>query len=132
MPWVKGQSGNPSGRPVKNRALTGILERAGSKTVEVNGKRVSGKRFMAQALFEVATTGQTVLANGREIVAGPQAWLEIVKFIYSQVDGPPPKDVNLGGQADNPLLIEVVWDESGLDDGEVADAASRTSGGEGE
>jgi len=73
---------------------------------------------MAQALFEIVTTGKTVLASGREVVAGPQAWLEIVKFLYAQIDGPPPKDVNLGGQADNPLSIEVVWDDSGIEGGE--------------
>ena len=131
MPWVKGQSGNPNGRPPKNRALTAILERAGSKTVEVDGKRISGKRFMAQALFEIVTTGKTVLASGREVVAGPQAWLEIVKFLYAQIDRPPPKDINLGGQEDNPLTIAVVWDESGLED-TTSDAASGASGGESE
>ena len=132
MPWVKGQSGNPNGRPPKSRALTAILERAGSRTVEIDGKRVSGKRFMAQALFEIVTTGETRLASGREIVAGPQAWLEIVKFVYAQIDGPPPKDVNIGGQEDNPFIIDVVWDETGLIDDQAADAASGSGGGEGE
>jgi len=83
-----------------------MLERAGSKTVEIDGKRISGKRFMAQALFEIVTTGRTRLADGRELVAGPNAWFDIVKFIYAQIDGPPPKDLNLGGQEDNPIAFE--------------------------
>jgi hypothetical protein len=33
----------------------------------------------------------------------------VVKFLYSQVDGPPPKELNVGGQEDNPLLV-VNWD----------------------
>jgi len=31
MPWVKGQSGNPRGRPKKGEAFTEILKREGSK-----------------------------------------------------------------------------------------------------
>jgi hypothetical protein len=96
------------------------LERAGSKTVEVDGKHVSGKRFMGKALFEIITTGETRLANGREIVAGPQAWLEIVKFVYSQIDGPPPKELNVGGQPDNPLLV-VNWDAATDSDADGSD-----------
>lgn len=116
MPWQKGQSGNPKGRPPKKRALSEILERAGAASLLVDGKSVSGKRLVARLLWSVATTGGAVLPDGRELAVTPKDWLEVVKFIYSQVDGPPPRDVNVGGQADNPLSIEVVWDESGLED----------------
>ena len=114
--WEPGQSGNPNGRP--KRALTEILERAGAASVEEDGKRLSGKRFVARCLWDIAKTGKCTLADGRELVAGPDGWFDIVKFLYSQIDGPPPKDVNLGGQADNPLSIEVVWDDSGIEGGE--------------
>lgn len=132
--WQPGQSGNPSGRP--KRALSEILERAGSASVVVGGKRISGKRLVARLVWEIATTGKCVLpevgedGKQRVLVAGPQAWLDVVKFIFAQVDGPPPKDVNIGGQGDNPLVIDVVWDESGLDD-TPAEAALGAGGGEG-
>ena len=127
--WQPGQSGNLNGRP--KRTLSAILERAGSASVDVEGKRVSGKRFVALKLWEIATTGRAILSDGRELVAGPQGWLDVVRFIYAQVDGPPPKDVNLGGQADNPLIIDVVWDEAGLNDSST-EPSPGTDGGEGE
>ena len=40
MPFQKGQTGNPNGRPPKSRALTEILEAAGGKTIEYQGKSV--------------------------------------------------------------------------------------------
>ena len=120
MPWVKGQSGNPAGRKPKQRALTEILARAGSMSMEVDGKRISGRRLMARHLWEIANTGRTTLADGREIIAGPQAWLDVVKFLYAQVDGPPPKELNVGGQPDNPLLV-VNWDAATDSDADGSD-----------
>jgi hypothetical protein len=86
---------------------------------------------VARYLWEIAKTGRCTLADGRVLVAGPDGWLDVVKFLYAQIDGPPPKDINLGGQEDNPLTIAVVWDESGLED-TTSDAASGASGGESE
>ena len=107
MPWKPGQSGNPNGRPPKSRTLSAILERAGSRTVQAVGedKRTASRRFIAQALWEMATTGECTLANGRTLKAEPQGWFDVVKFIYAQIDGPPPKDINLGGQDGNPISI---------------------------
>jgi len=76
--------------------------------VEVDGKRISGKRLVARLLWQIATTGQATLVGGTVINAGPQGWLDVVKFLYAQIDGAPPHDVNLGGQEDNPLFPEVV------------------------
>lgn len=93
--WQPGESGNPRGRPPKQRALTEILRRAGSQTLEVDGKRISGKRLIARMLWELATRGESKFPDGRELKVGGQGWLDIVKFLYAQIDGPPRAEVDV-------------------------------------
>jgi len=79
MPFQPGKSGNPNGRPPKNRALTDILERRGSRTLEdIDGKRRGGKHIVARAVWDVATTGRTVLPGNPPVI----------QWIYKHIDGP--------------------------------------------
>lgn len=93
--WTKGQSGNPAGRPPKNRALTEILATGGSKTVEYGGKNVAGKRLVSMLLWQVATTGKAEMPDGSTLEASPEMWLGIVKFLYTHIDGPPRSEVDV-------------------------------------
>jgi len=111
MAWVKGQSGNPNGRPKKKRALTRILESAGCKTLEdTDGKRRSGKRIAARLAWEGVTTGEVKLPSGTTLVLSPSDWLSLYKWIYAQVDGPPKIesaiDVTSGGDAFSFIITE--------------------------
>lgn len=94
-PFMPGQSGNPRGRPKKHRALTEILERAGSKTIELNGARLSGKRLVGALLWDLATTGECVLPGGRDIRLNADEWLDVIKYLYAQIDGPPRQDIGV-------------------------------------
>jgi Family of unknown function (DUF5681) len=99
-----GQTGNPNGRPTKKRALTEILERAGATSLEIDGKKISGKRLIAHLLWQVATTGTLQFPDEDRRVIATEDWIGVIKFIYSHVDGPPKSemDITSGGE---PLLF---------------------------
>lgn len=114
--WKKGQSGNPNGRPPKSRALTAILERASAKTVEINGRRVASRRLVAALLWEAAACGRVTLPSGEELIFTPKDWLETIRFLYTQIDGPPKQGLDLTSDG-KPLTITVEWNDGGTDNG---------------
>lgn len=108
MPFVKGQSGNSKGRPPKVRALTATLEAAGSQTLEIDGQRLSGKRLVARLVWELVTTGRVKLPDGSELLADTDAWLQAVKWLYTQVDGPPKTEIGIDGTV---VSVQVTADD---------------------
>jgi len=85
------------------------LEQAGSKTIEINGKRMAAKRWLGTALWQAIMNGVVQLPNGIEFPMTGQDWLELVRWLYGQVDGPPRNetDVNMSGGLD----VVIRWPE---------------------
>jgi len=105
--WEKGQSGNPSGRPKKMRALTEILERAGGKTVQHGDRRLARRRLIAEMAWEAATTGVVTFPDGKRLEVGANDWFDVLKWIYQHIDGPAKTQMELTGSGGGPLVIAI-------------------------
>lgn len=101
MAWKKGETGNPNGRPLKNRAWTAILEKAGNRTVDLpDGSKIKRKDLIAELAMQAITNGKVILANGDELELSPRDWMDMLWKVYGQIDGPPRAelDVTSGGE----------------------------------
>lgn len=88
-PFQPGNNANPKGRPKKDRALTAILEAAGNLRVTTDDGEAAGKKLLAQHVWNIVTTGQTTLPDGRLLVANFDNWADTVRWLYAHIDGPP-------------------------------------------
>lgn len=93
--WEAGQSGNPAGRPKKNRAWTAILERAGSKKIDTPDGKRTRKQVLAELVMQAITTGRVDFPNGESMELSPRDWQDMLWKAYGQVDGPPRLDVDV-------------------------------------
>lgn len=129
MPTPKGISGNPNGRPPKERALTTRLALELSKLQELpDGTKVSGKVLLARMRVEAALTGRITLLDGTTRELTTEQLVNEQEWIYRQVDGPPRAelDVTSGG---GPLKIVVEYADVDLDPAAAAPGASGDQAG---
>lgn len=89
MPFVKGTSGNPRGRPKKGQALTDILN---YKLDQRDGSGKMRREAVAEKLID--------LAEGGDITA--------IRYIMDRVDGRPKETIELENAAIETKLLEVL------------------------
>lgn len=88
MVFVKGQSGNPSGRPKRDWSWGKLLEEVGEQVEAKSGKKfreLVGLRLWAEA------------ANGNVMA---------IKEIMNRMDGMPKQGLELGGVDGDPIKVE--------------------------
>lgn len=85
MPWEKGRSGNPAGRPKQDRALAAILAAAGQRRPAA-GQPTNNEKA-AGLLYELLNTGR--LKFGDQVIeASAREWLQAYSFLCRHLDGP--------------------------------------------
>ena len=84
MPWVKGQSGNPGGRPKKPFAFITVIEEV---LKEKGPDGIENRRAIVRKLVEVARDGN----------------LEAIKILLERVDGKAVERKEISGIAGGPL-----------------------------
>ncbi len=109
--WKAGQSGNPKGRPPRNRALTEILRLQGKEAIEVNGTMISAQEIVAKALWHLAAHGEVWLSGRRLSAESVSEWVNVVKWLYTYIE--PPK--NGEGVAETEMVVRVVREDAPLE-----------------
>jgi len=108
MTWVKGQSGNPAGRPPKKRLMTRALERSLSRSVLLpDGRKITGKRYVADLVRQAMEKGEVTLANGIIMTLDPDDVIALLRWAFSQIDGPPQSEVDVTSLGEKITFIEV-------------------------
>lgn len=114
-PFVKGQTANPNGRPKKDRALTAMLEAAGARTVERANpdtgdvEKVTLRKAAIAGVWQGLTEGQVTFLNGSKLPLYSKDYVELVKWLFTHIDGPPKQQVELSSDPNAPLKVLVEY-----------------------
>ena len=107
--WKSGQSGNPKGRPRKDRVLTELLRQSGETPLLVGGDNLTAQEALARAVWQFAVTGEVLLAGKKLKATSVGEWASVVKWLYSHVE-PTSRQV-VDASEDNEFVIRVVREE---------------------
>jgi len=93
MPFTKGQSGNPQGRPHKGKTLTEALEKQLKKKDE---KGIKNSEALAAVLVDLAVKEKNIAA---------------IKYVMDRVDGRPTESLELTDGAIDARLREIMGND---------------------
>jgi hypothetical protein len=91
--------------------MTAQLARELARSVELpDGTRINGKRYVAGLVRQALQLGQVTLASGMVITLGPEDVLSLLRWVFAQLDGPPPArhEVENSGQLN---LVEMTLEQ---------------------
>ncbi len=86
--WKKGQSGNPNGRPRKERGLTDELRKQLELRWSDSGR--TNRELLVSQLLVVALTGS----------------LDAMKYIFDRFEGRPAQSLEHTGEGGSPIVIK--------------------------
>ncbi len=86
--WKQGESGNPKGRPQRNRILTEVLRLQGQAPIEVNGEIMTAQEVVAKAVWHLAAHGEVWLSGRRLTAESVNDWIAVVKWLYTHIEPP--------------------------------------------
>lgn len=99
MPWEKGESGNPSGRPKKEYSVTALVRAKGEAVVDpVTGQTRADR--LAEQLWGMAEGGDK----------------QAVQYIIDRLDGKPKERIEQEGET----VVKIVFDNNNPDPPPVA------------
>lgn len=88
--YLPGSNANPKGPGKKGTSLTDILRATGNKKRRVRGMTVTGRKLLANLIWQAATEGEVKFPKGRVLkVKNLKDWHTIVSWLYDRVDGKP-------------------------------------------
>ena len=102
MAWQPGQSGNPKGRPKKDKALTAVLSNAAASSLtyyDENGKKKTRRRadIIGEMVLEGVIFGKITFRKESEdddeitLELTSNDWRNLVQWYFNRVEGLAPK-----------------------------------------
>lgn len=109
MPFKKGQSGNPKGRPKKGDSFNDYLEKAIKKLKSVQKDKTSGNVIARNKGKAVLASALTDLATNQNYP--PQIRLQAIKEIFDRIDGKPAQCLDMQAKVDGDNSVNITVHE---------------------
>ncbi len=90
MPWTKGHSGNPHGRPKNGEAMTDALRSYAEGKYKNRG---AAKTVLAKRLWELAMTCDDAVG------------IAAIRYIYDRLEGKPKEAIQLTGDMEYRIIL---------------------------